>query len=56
METQTWLSRHNKFISPENTINTIFFVSSDDYLQASLSSHVCVCVFICFGFMAYQLL
>ena len=34
METQTQLSRHNKFISAEN--NTILSVSSDDYLHASL--------------------
>ena len=36
METQTRLSGHNKFISAENI--TIFSVSSDDYLHASLSS------------------
>ena len=36
METQTRLSRHNKFISAENI--TILSVSSDDYLHASLSS------------------
>ena len=35
METQTRLSRHNKFISVENII--ILSVSSDDYLHASLS-------------------
>ena len=29
METQTWLSRHNKFISAENIVG-IFSVSSDD--------------------------
>ena len=34
METQTWLSRHNKFISAENI--TILSVSSDDYLHAFL--------------------
>ena len=34
METQTWLSRHNKVISTENII--IFSVSSDDFLQAFL--------------------
>ena len=33
METQTQLSRHNKFISAENII-TILSVSSDDYLHA----------------------
>ena len=33
METQTWLSRHNKFISAENII-AIFSVSSDDSLHA----------------------
>ena len=32
METQTRLSRHNKFISAEN----ITILSSDDYLHASL--------------------
>ena len=32
METQTRLSRHNKFISAENI--TILSVSSDDYLGA----------------------
>ena len=31
MDTQTRLSRHNKFISAENII-TILFVSSDDTL------------------------
>ena len=35
METQNRLSRHNKLISVENI--TIFSVSSDDYLHASLS-------------------
>ena len=34
METQTWLSRHYKFISAENF--TIFFVSSDDFLHVFL--------------------
>ena len=34
METQTWLSRHNKFISAENII--ILSVSSDDILHAFL--------------------
>ena len=29
METQTWLSRHNKFISAEKIVG-IFSVSSDD--------------------------
>ena len=29
METQTWLCRHNKFISAENIVG-IFSVSSDD--------------------------
>ena len=37
METQTRLSRHNKFISAENII-AIFSVSSDDSLHASLPS------------------
>ena len=36
METQTLLSRHNKFILAENI--TILSVSSDDYLHASLLS------------------
>ena len=35
METQTWLSRHNKFISAENII-AILSVSSDDSLHVSL--------------------
>ena len=34
METQTWLSCHYKFISPENII--INSVSSDDFLHALL--------------------
>ena len=34
METQTWLSRHYKFISAENI--TILSVSSDDFLYAFL--------------------
>ena len=34
METQTWLSCHNKFISVENI--TILSVSSDDLLHAIL--------------------
>ena len=34
METQTWLSRHYKFISAENF--TILSVSSDDFLHAFL--------------------
>ena len=33
METQTWLSRHNKFISAENII-AIFSALSDDSLHA----------------------
>ena len=37
METQTRLSRYNKFISTENII-TILSVSSDDSLHASLLS------------------
>ena len=41
METQTRLSRHNKFISAENI--TILSVSSDDYLHASLSSQSSKC-------------
>ena len=35
METQTRLSRHNKFISAEENI-IILSISSDDYLHASL--------------------
>ena len=35
METQTRLSRHNKFISAENII-AVLSVSSDDSLHASL--------------------
>ena len=42
METQTWLSRHNKFISAENII-AILSVSSDD----SLYIYMCVCVCVC---------
>ena len=34
METQTWLSRHYKFISAENI--DIYSVSSDDFLHAFL--------------------
>ena len=34
METQTWLSRHYKFISAENI--TRLSVSSDEYLHAFL--------------------
>ena len=34
METQTWLSCHNRFISEENI--TIISVSSDDFLHAFL--------------------
>ena len=34
METQTWLSCHYKFISPDNI--TILSVSSADFLQAIL--------------------
>ena len=41
METQTRLSRHNKFISVENI--TLLYVSSDDYLHASLSSQGTKC-------------
>ena len=42
METQTRLSRHNKFISAENII-TILSISSDDSLHASLSSQSSEC-------------
>ena len=41
METQTWSSRHNKFISTENI--TILSVLSDDYLHASLLSQSSKC-------------
>ena len=41
METQTQLSRHNKFISAENI--TILSVSSDDYLHVSLLSRSSKC-------------
>ena len=41
METQSRLSRHNKFISMENI--TILSVSSDDYLHASLESQSSKC-------------
>ena len=41
METQTRLSRHNKFILAENI--TILSVSSDDSLHASLSSQSSEC-------------
>ena len=34
METQTWLSCHNRFISVENI--TILSISSDDFLHALL--------------------
>ena len=40
METQTRLSRHNKFISTENILG-IFSVSSDDFLlRACKKSHL----------------
>ena len=42
METQTWLSRHNKFISAGNII-AILSVSSDDSLHASLQSQNSEC-------------
>ena len=42
METQTRLSRHNKFISAENII-TILSVSSDDTLHASLLTQSSEC-------------
>ena len=38
METQTRLSRHNKFISAENI--TILSVSSDDYLHAYIYIYI----------------
>ena len=41
METQTRLSRHNKFIASENII--ILSVSSDDYLHSFLSSQSSKC-------------
>ena len=37
METQTWLSRHNKFILAENIVG-IFSVSSDDSFTCSVLS------------------
>ena len=37
METQTWLSRHYKFISAENI--TILPVLSDDFLYAFFRSY-----------------
>ena len=46
METQTRLSRHNKFISAENII-ALFFVSSDDSLYIYINMCVCVCVCVC---------
>ena len=42
METQTRLSRHNKFISAENII-AILPVSSDDSLHTSLLSQSSEC-------------
>ena len=39
METQTRLSRHNKFISAENIVG-IFSVSSDDSFTCSVASHL----------------
>ena len=44
METQTRLSRHNKFISAENII-AILSVSLDDSLHASLLSQSSECGF-----------
>ena len=38
METQTWLSRHYKFISAENI--TILPVSSDEFLHAFLPQNI----------------
>ena len=39
METQTWLSHHNKSISAENI--SILSISSDDYLREKhVSSHL----------------
>ena len=40
METQTRLSRHNKFISAENIFG-IFSVSSDDSFTSSVLSQRC---------------
>ena len=34
METQTRLSRHNKFISAKNIVG-IFSISSDDYIRGA---------------------
>ena len=41
METQTRLSRHNKFVSAENI--AILSISSDDYLHVSLRSECEFC-------------
>ena len=38
METQTWLSRHYKFISAENI--TILSVSSDDFSRSCRTANV----------------
>ena len=42
METQTRLSRHNKFISAENIVG-IFSVSSDDFLHALYCPRDMIC-------------
>ena len=50
METQTRLSRHNKFISAKNIIG-IFFVSSDDSFTCSVLSQSPECGVIIKGFI-----
>ena len=47
METQTRLSRHNKFISAENIVG-IFSVSSDDSFTCSVLSQIVIHRQICF--------
>ena len=51
METQTRLSRHNKFISAENI--TIFSISSDDYLHIYIITVLIVTKSLC-GFVLNQ--
>ena len=43
METQTRLSRHNKFISAENIVG-IFSVSSDDSFTCSVTELFVICL------------
>ena len=56
METQTWLSRHNKFIS------TVHSVSSDDFLHAflevadkSLQQWICILINLQYTQVGYDL-